>query len=165
MSEPSHYIVRKRLHCFLIAHQPQLGQCLLIMEGSLSHLDTSHSVGLLRMSDRPDAETSTWQYTTLTRDRLPCLRRDSNPQSQQRVAADPRLRPRDYWDRQRAPYRFGFLDFKFPGMLRLLSQAWSHGLSNQYVLATKNFCFSFLYVVEAYDLPESGVVTIRWRVK
>jgi hypothetical protein len=31
---------------------------------SLSHSDTSHSVGLLWMSDQPDAETSSWQHTT-----------------------------------------------------------------------------------------------------
>ena len=136
MNEPSHYIVRKSLHCFLMAHQPQLGQCLLIIEASLSHLDTPHSVGLLWMSDRLDAGTSTWLNTALTRDRLPCPRWDSNPQSQQRVAADTRLRPCGHWGRQRAPYRFGLLDFKFPGMFRLLAQAWSHGLSNQYVLAT-----------------------------
>jgi len=30
-----------------------------------------------------DAETSTWQFTTLTRDRRPWPQRDSNPQSQQ----------------------------------------------------------------------------------
>jgi hypothetical protein len=44
---------------------------------------TSHSVGLLWTSARPDTETSTWQHTTLTRDRHPCPRRESNPQSQQ----------------------------------------------------------------------------------
>jgi hypothetical protein len=41
------------------------------------------SVGLLWMSDQPDAENSTWQNTTLTRDRHPCSRQESNPQSQQ----------------------------------------------------------------------------------
>jgi len=141
MNESSHYIVRKRLHCFLMAHQPQLGQRLLIIKASLSHLDTPHSIGLLWMSDRSDAETSTWQHTTLTRERFPCLRRDSNSQSQQRVTADPRFRPRGHWDRQWAPYRFLLLDFKFPGMFRLLAQEWSHGLSNQYVLVTKTFLF------------------------
>ena len=43
---------------------------------------TLHSVGLLWTSDQPDAEASTWQHTTLTRDRNTCPRRDSNPQSQ-----------------------------------------------------------------------------------
>ena len=37
----------------------------------------------------------TWQYTTLTRDRHPCFRRDSNPQSQQVSGR----RPRGHWDR------------------------------------------------------------------
>jgi hypothetical protein len=45
-------------------------------------LDTPHSVGLLWTRDQPIAETSTWQHTTLTRDRHPCHRRDSNPQFQ-----------------------------------------------------------------------------------
>ena len=47
-----------------------------------SHSDTPHSVGLLCTSDRPVAETFTWQHTTLTRD-IPAPRRDSNSQSQQ----------------------------------------------------------------------------------
>jgi hypothetical protein len=51
---------------------------------SRSHpFDTQHSVGILWTSDQPEAETSTWQHTTLIRDRLPCLRWDSNTQSQQ----------------------------------------------------------------------------------
>jgi hypothetical protein len=45
-------------------------------------LDTPQSVGLLWTSDQPVAETSTWQHTTLTTDRHPCPRQDSNPQSQ-----------------------------------------------------------------------------------
>jgi len=35
------------------------------------------------MSDQPVTQTSTWQHTTLTRDRHPFPQRDSNPQSQQ----------------------------------------------------------------------------------
>jgi hypothetical protein len=58
-------------------------QCLLIIEASRSHSGTPHSVGLLWTSDQPDSETSTWKYTTLTRDRHPCSWLDSNPQSQQ----------------------------------------------------------------------------------
>jgi hypothetical protein len=54
-------------------------QDLLTIEASRSHSDTPHSVGLLSTSDQPDAETSTWQPTTLT----PCLRWESNPQSHQ----------------------------------------------------------------------------------
>jgi len=49
---------------------------------SRTHSDTPHSVGLPWTSDQPDAETSTWQHTTLSTDGHPCLRRDSNPQSQ-----------------------------------------------------------------------------------
>jgi hypothetical protein len=60
-----------------------VGVDLLIVEASRSHSDTPHSVGLPWRSDQPDAETYTWQNTTLTTDRHPCLRWDSNPQSQQ----------------------------------------------------------------------------------
>jgi len=66
-----------------MAEQPPVGQGLLIIEASQSHSDTPHVVGLLWTSDQTDAETSTWQSPTLTRDGHPCLRRDSNPQSQQ----------------------------------------------------------------------------------
>jgi len=48
-----------------------------------TQLDTPYSVGLLWTSDQPDAETCTWQNTTLTRDRYPCPRRDSNPHLRQ----------------------------------------------------------------------------------
>jgi len=41
------------------------------IEVSRSHSDTLHSVGLLWMSDRPFAETSTWQQTIFTKDRNP----------------------------------------------------------------------------------------------
>jgi len=50
---------------------------------------TPHSVGLLWMSDCPDAETSTWQHTTLTTDRHPRPWQDSNPQSQQALGCRP----------------------------------------------------------------------------
>jgi hypothetical protein len=46
---------------------------------TITLIDTPRSVGLLWTSDQPVAETSTWQHTTLTRDRHPCPRRDSNP--------------------------------------------------------------------------------------
>jgi hypothetical protein len=45
-------------------------------------LDTPQSVGLLWTRDQLVAETYTWQHTTLTRDRHPCHRWDSNPRSQ-----------------------------------------------------------------------------------
>ena len=43
--------------------------------------DKPQLVGLLWTRDRPVAETSTWQHTTLTKDRHLCFPRDSNPQS------------------------------------------------------------------------------------
>ena len=66
-----------------MTQQPLVGQGLLIIDASQSHLDTPHSVGLLWTSDQPDAETSTCQHPTLPRDRHPCPRRDLNPPSQQ----------------------------------------------------------------------------------
>jgi len=68
---------------------PPLGQDVLIVSASRSHSDTTHSVGLLWKSDQPVAETSTWQHTTITRDKHPCPGRDSNPQSQQKSARRP----------------------------------------------------------------------------
>jgi len=53
-------------------------------------LDIPHSVGLLWTSDLPDAEISTWQYATLTRDEHRSSWRDSNPQS---------LQASGHWDR------------------------------------------------------------------
>ena len=70
-------------HFFFTARHPLVDQGLLIFEDSRLPSDTPHSVGLLWTSDQPDAETFTWQNTTLTRDRHPFPRRDSNPKSQQ----------------------------------------------------------------------------------
>jgi len=44
-----------------MAQQTLVGQGLLITKASRSHSDTLYFVGLLRTSDQPDAETSTWQ--------------------------------------------------------------------------------------------------------
>jgi len=43
----------------------------------LTITDTPDSVGILLTNAHPDADTSTWRHTTLTRDKY-----DSNPQSQ-----------------------------------------------------------------------------------
>jgi hypothetical protein len=51
-----------------------------------------HSVGLLWTSDQPIAEISTWQHTTLTRDRHLCTGGIRNGNPRKRSAADPRLR-------------------------------------------------------------------------
>jgi len=68
---------------FTMAQKPPVGHGLLIVKDAWSLSDTPYLVGLLWMSDQPDAETSTWQHTTLIRDRLSCPKWDSNPQSQQ----------------------------------------------------------------------------------
>ena len=66
----------------------------------ITHNDASKSVGVLWTSDQLVAETSTWQHTTLTTDKYPCTRWDSNPRSQQASGRRPtRLRPRGHWDR------------------------------------------------------------------
>jgi hypothetical protein len=75
--------------------QHLVGQGLPIIETSRSHSDTLHSVGLLCMSDQPDAETSISKHTTLTRDRHPYPWGDSNLQSQE---ASDRRPTRGHWD-------------------------------------------------------------------
>jgi hypothetical protein len=83
----SHYSCQQLISnfFFLMVRQPLGGQGRLSFRGfTITHiLDTPHSVGLLWTRDQPDAETSTRQHTTLTRDRHRCTRRESNPQSQQ----------------------------------------------------------------------------------
>jgi len=49
-----------------MALRPKAGQVLLIVDASRSYSETTHWVGLLWMSDRPVADTSPWQHTTLT---------------------------------------------------------------------------------------------------
>jgi len=59
------------------------------------HTNT-HSVGPLRTSDQPDAETSTWQDKTIKTDiHDPGGIRNPNPSK--REAEDPRFKPRDHW--------------------------------------------------------------------
>ena len=76
-----------------MAQKPLVGQGLPIIKATGSYSDTPHSVGLLWTSDKPDAKTSIWQYTTLTRTRdgQSMLRRDSNPQSKQARGRRPTL--------------------------------------------------------------------------
>ena len=50
---------------------------------SYSTTHTHTYVGLLWLSERTNAEASTWQNTSFTRYRNQCPRRDSNPQSRQ----------------------------------------------------------------------------------
>jgi hypothetical protein len=89
----------KEVKFFPMVQQPLVILHLLIIEASRSHSDTPHSVGLHCTSDQLVAETSTWQHTTLTRDRHAHGEiRTHNPSK--RAAVDPRLRPRGHWDRQ-----------------------------------------------------------------
>jgi hypothetical protein len=55
---------------FSMAQQPLFDYVILNIEVSRSHSDTPHSVGLLCTSDQTNTETSTWQHTTLTTDRI-----------------------------------------------------------------------------------------------
>jgi len=59
------------------------------------------AVGLLWTRDRPVAETTLWQHTTLAGDRHPCLSEIQTHNPSKRAAAEPRLRRRGHWDRRR----------------------------------------------------------------
>ena len=73
-----------------MAQQPLVGHDLHIVEATLSHSDTSASVGLLWTSDKPDAEACTWQHTTLSQDiRVPGGIPNHNPSK--RTTEDPPL--------------------------------------------------------------------------
>ena len=113
ISNPSHYgkqyLTPDTRNCYensilmnaflTTVQQPPAGQGLLIIEDSRSLSDTPHSVGLLWNNDQSVPETSTWQHTTLTTDRYPCPGGICTHNPNKRVAADPRLRPREHWDR------------------------------------------------------------------
>ena len=84
---------------FFLAQQPPVGKSLHISRGFLiTHNDASQSVGLFWTSDQLVAEPSTWQHTTLTRERHPRLRWDSKPQSQQASGRRPTPYPAAYVD-------------------------------------------------------------------
>jgi hypothetical protein len=70
---------------FLADHGP------LVIKASCSHSDTTHPVGVFRTSDRPDAETSTWQHSQETDINAPGGTRTRNPNDQ--AATDLTLRP------------------------------------------------------------------------
>lgn len=71
-----------------------VGLGLLIFRASWLHL-----VGLLRTGDQSAAETCTWQYTALTRNRRPCPSGIWTHHPSRPATEDPRLRPRSQWDR------------------------------------------------------------------
>jgi hypothetical protein len=99
--------LNKSLQFCFMAQQPLVGQVLFIIEASRSHSDTPVSAGLLWTSDQLVAETYILQNSKLTRDRHPCPRPDSNPQSQQASGRGPRLKSRGHWDRHKSlQYRY-----------------------------------------------------------
>ena len=76
---------------------PRGSQGLLIIKAFRSHSDThTHTHTLSRTP--LEAETSTWQHTTLTTDRHPCCRWIRTRSLTKRAAADRRLRRRGHWD-------------------------------------------------------------------
>jgi hypothetical protein len=86
-----------------------MGPGLLIIEESWTHSDTPHSVGLLWTSNQPDAQTSSWLITTLTRDGHPFPGggggvRTHNPSKW--AVAEICLRPSSHWDLQLCTYRY-----------------------------------------------------------
>jgi hypothetical protein len=88
-----------KLKCILLplVQQPNTGQGRLIVEIFTSPIFTHpQPVGFLRTGDWPDVGTCTWQHPTLTTDRLPCLRRNSNPQPQHIIYCRP-LDPSATW--------------------------------------------------------------------
>jgi hypothetical protein len=70
-----------------------VGLSLLIVEVSRSHSDITNSVGLLWMSDRPIAETSTWQHKYSKEINIHTVGVIRTRKPNKQVAADPRLRP------------------------------------------------------------------------
>ena len=70
--------------------QPAVGHGFRIIEALPSHSDTPHLLRFVWISDRPDAETSTWGHNAHNRHPYPCgirSRNNSNP-----APTDPRLR-------------------------------------------------------------------------
>jgi len=80
-----------------MTQQSLVGQGLLIIDASQAHSDTQHSVGLLWRSVLPIAETSTSQQSQQTNVHASGGIRNRNPSN--RLAADPRHRPRGHWKR------------------------------------------------------------------
>jgi len=87
---------------FVSVLQPPSGPGSLHSRGfQITHKDATQSIGLLWTSDQLVAETSTWQHTTITTDKHPCLPGVIRTHNlSRRAAADPSLRQRNQWDRQ-----------------------------------------------------------------
>jgi hypothetical protein len=86
-------------NCFFsLARQPLVCEDLLTVEASRLRSDTPHSAELLCTSEQPNADISTWQHTTLTRDRPmpPAGFEPTIPGSERSQIHAP---PRGHWDR------------------------------------------------------------------
>ena len=92
-----------------MTQQPLDDKGLLIVVASRSHSDTPHSVGLLWASDQPDAETSTSQYTQLSKGtNIHVAGGIRTHIPSKRAVADPRLRPCGHWDRHTVPIKHAY---------------------------------------------------------
>jgi hypothetical protein len=80
-----------------IFHSPVAGFSLLIQGFLITH-DMPQTVRLLWTSDQSVAETSTWQYTTLTTCKHPCPGGIRTHNLSGWAAVDLRLRSRGHWD-------------------------------------------------------------------
>jgi hypothetical protein len=74
-SPPISKNIRSLSFLFSLAQEPLVALRLLTVEALRPQSDTSHSGGLLWTSDRPDAQISTWQLTTLKANRQQPWRR------------------------------------------------------------------------------------------
>jgi hypothetical protein len=64
-----YYYLKFTLTLYFYGPTALVGFGLHVIGVSLSHSDISHSLWILLTSDRPVAETATWQHTSITRDR------------------------------------------------------------------------------------------------
>jgi hypothetical protein len=115
-----------------------VGLSLLFVEVSRSHSDITNSVGLLWMSDRPIAKTSTWQHKYSKQTNIHTLGVIRTHKPSKQAAADPRLRPsgHQHWLVSRIRYIFVcFLIYQYlscSSFIRLFSQK-AQGLTPHYL--------------------------------
>ena len=99
------YLSKLKNHLFFMTGQPPVGQDLLIIQASRLRSDIPHSVGLLKTSDQPDAQTSTGQHihhSQETETHYTGGIRTHNPSNL--ATADGHLRRRGHWDRPTIDY-------------------------------------------------------------
>jgi len=102
------------VYYFLVTQQLLVGQNHFSFEASRSHTHHITVCRLLWTSDQPDADSCTWQHTTITTDNNPCpwLFRTSNPNK--RAVADSCVRTRGYRDPLKCVY---LLQYAYPLLL------------------------------------------------